>query len=133
MEIMHLLAPNQVQLTQAVHLFITTEGTATVEGTALEDDDQTPQARPTQAVWVKATANTNIAVDPDPEWTAVHHTLDCAENDPALTDWQTRWAAEADRLDDVTLEDTLTPQTMEPAGRAARTHRGATKHGAPGR
>ena len=50
------------------------------------------------------------------------------EDDPALTDWQTRWAAEVDRLDDITLEDTLTPQTREPAGRAARTHRGATKH-----
>ena len=58
----------------------------------------------------------------------VHYTLDCAENDPALTDWWTRWATEVDRLEDVTLDDTLTPQTMEPAGRVARTHRGATKH-----
>ena len=86
MEVMHLLTLNQVQLTQAGHPFITTQGTATIEGTALEDDDQTAQARPTQAVWVIATANTDIAVDPDPESTAVHHTLDCAKNDPALTE-----------------------------------------------
>ena len=128
MEVMHLLTPNQVQLTQAVHLFITAEGTATIESTALGDDDQTPEARPKQAVWVNATVNTDIAVDPDPEWTAVHYTLDCAEDDPALTDWRTRWAAEVDRLHDVSLNDTLTPQTMEPAGRAAHTHRDATKH-----
>ena len=81
-----------------------------------------------QAVWVSATANTDIAVDPNPEWPAVDYTLDCAEKDPALTDWQTRWAAEVDRLNDITLDDTLKPQTMEPAERAARTHRGATKH-----
>ena len=47
---------------------------------------------------------------------------------PALTDWRTRWAAKFDRFDDITLDNTLKPQTMEPAGRAARTHRGATKH-----
>ena len=128
MEVMHLLTPNQVQLTQAVHLFITTQGTATIEGTALGDDNQTPQARPTQAIWVNATANNDIAVDPDPEGTASNYTLDCAENEPTLTDWRTRWAAEVDRLDDVTLNDTLTPQTMEPARRAARTQRDATKH-----
>ena len=55
-EIMHLLSPHQVQLTQAVHLFITTQGTTTMEGTALGDEDQTPQAGPKQAVWVNATA-----------------------------------------------------------------------------
>ena len=115
-------------LTQAVHLFITTQGTATIEGTALGDDDQTPKARPTQAVWVNATQSTDIAVDPDHKWTAVHYTLDCTENDPTLTDWRTRWAAEVDRLDNVTLNDTPTSQTMEPAGRAARTHRDPTKH-----
>ena len=123
MEVMQLPTPDRVQLSRAVHLFITTGGTATIEGTALGDDHQTPQARPTPAVWVNATADTDIVVDPDPEWTAVHYTLDCAENQPALTDWQTQWAAEVDCLD-----DTLTPQTMEPAGRAARTHRGAPKH-----
>ena len=67
MEVMHLLTRNQVQLTQAVHLFIATQGTATIEGTALGDDDQIPQAPPTQPVWVNATANTDIAADPDPE------------------------------------------------------------------
>ena len=77
---------------------------------------------------LSATANTDIAVDPDPEWTAVHYTLNCAERDPALTDWQTRWATEVDRLDDIAFDNTLTPQTMEPAARAARTHRNATKH-----
>ena len=59
---------------------------------------------------------------------AIHYTLDCAENDPTLTEWQTRWAAEANCLDEVTLDDTLMPQTMEPAGRTARTHRDPTKH-----
>ena len=51
MEAMRLLTPHQVQLTQAMHLFITTQGTASIEGTALGDDDQTPQGRPTQAIW----------------------------------------------------------------------------------
>ena len=67
MGVMHLRTPHQVQLTQAVYLIITTKGRATMEGTALGDDDQTPEARPTQAVWVTATADTDIAVDPDPE------------------------------------------------------------------
>ena len=34
---------------------------------------------------------------------------------------------EVDRLHDVTLDDTLKPQTVEPAGRTARTHRDPTK------
>ena len=42
MEAMRLLTPHQIQLTQAMHLFITTQGTAAIEGTALGDDDQTP-------------------------------------------------------------------------------------------
>ena len=36
-ELMHLLTSHQVQLTQAVHLFISTKGTATMECTALRD------------------------------------------------------------------------------------------------
>ena len=79
-------------------------------------------------LWVDATANTDIDVDPDREWTAVHYTLDCAKNEPAPTDWGTRLASEANRLDSIALDNTLTPQTMEPAGRAPRTRRGATKH-----
>ena len=125
---MPLVTPDRVQLPQPVRPFITAQGRATIECKPLGKDDQTPQARPTQAVWVRATANTDIARDPDPEWTAVHYTLDCAENNPALTDWQTRWAANVHRLDDITLDDTRTPQTMEPAGRDARTHQCATKH-----
>ena len=66
MDVMHLLTPNQLQVTQAVYLFITTQGTATIEGTALGDDDQTPQARCTQAIWVNATANTEIPRLPQP-------------------------------------------------------------------
>ena len=114
MEVMRPLTPHQVQLTQATHLFLTIQGTANIEGTALGNDHQTPQARPTQAVPVNATADTDIAFDPEPEWTAVHYTLDCTKNDPTLTDWRTGWAAEVDRLDDVTLNDTLTPLTMPP-------------------
>ena len=125
---MRLLTPHQVQLTQAMHLFITTGGTAAMEGTALGDDDQKPQARPTQAIWINAKTSTDITVDPDPEWTAIHYTLDCAEDDPTLTEWQTRWAAEANRLDDVTLDDTLTPRAIEPAGRTALKHQDPTKH-----
>ena len=128
MEVMHLLTPDRVQLQQAVHLFITIQGMATIEGTALGDDDQTPQARFTQTIWASAKANTDIAVDPDPVCTAVHYTLDYAKSDPALTDWQTQWAAEVDHLEDITLDSTLTPQTMEPAGRAACAHRGATRN-----
>ena len=125
---MRLLTPHQVQLTQAMHLFITTQGTAAIEGTALGEDEQTPQARSTQAIWINATTGTDSTVDPDPEWSAIHYTLDCAEDDPTLTEWRTRWAAEVNRLDDVTLDDTLTPQAMEPAGRTARIHRDPTKH-----
>ena len=87
---MCLLRPHQVQLTQAMHLFITTQGTAAIEGTALGDDDQTPQASPTQAIWINATTDTNITVHPDPEWTAIHCTLDCAEGDHTLTKCQTK-------------------------------------------
>ena len=47
---------------------------------------------------------------------------------PTLTEWQTGRAAEANLLDEVALDDTLTPQTMEPAGCTARTHRDPTKH-----
>ena len=125
---MRLLTPHEVQLTQAMHLFITTQGTATIEGTALGDYDQTPQARPTQAVWINATAGTDFALDPDLEWTAIHYTLECAKSDPTLTELQTWSAAEANRLNDVALDDTLTPQAMKPAGRAARTHRDPIKH-----
>ena len=39
MEVMHLLTPDRVQLPQDVHLFINTQGTATIEGTTLGDDD----------------------------------------------------------------------------------------------
>ena len=122
------LTTHQVQLTQAMHLFLTGQGRAAMEGTALGDDDQTPQARPIQAIWINATTGTDITVDPDPEWMAIHYTLDCAENDPTLTELQTRWATEAIRLNEVTLDDTLTLQRMEPAGRTARTHRDPTKH-----
>ena len=125
---MRLLTPHQVQLTQAMHLFITTQGTAAIEGTALGNDDQTLQVRPTQAIPINATTGTDITVDPDPELIAIHYTLDCAEDDPTLTEWQTFWAAEVNRLDDVTLNNTLTPQAMEPAGRTARTHRDPTMH-----
>ena len=125
---MRLLTPHTVQLMQAMHLFITTQGTATIEGTALGDDDQTPQVRPTEAIWINATTGTDITVDPDLEWTAIHYTVDCAEDDPTLTEWQTSWAAEVNRLDDVTLNDNLTQQAMEPPGRTARTHRDPTKH-----
>ena len=125
---MRLLTPHQVHLTQARHLFLTTQGTATMEGTAPDDDDQTPQARPTQAIWINATTGTDITVYPDPEWMAIHCTLDCTKDDPTLTEWQTRWAAEANRLHEVALDDTLTPQTMELAGRTAQAHRDPTKH-----
>ena len=103
-EVMRLLTPHQVQQTQAMHLFITTQGTAAIEGTTLGDDDQTPQARPTQAVWINATAGTDPAVDPQPEWTAIHYTLDCAESDPTLTEWRTTWAAEVNRVHNVALD-----------------------------
>ena len=63
---MRLLTPHQVQLTQAMHLFLTKQGTAAMEGTPLGDDDQKPQARPTRAIWINATTGTNITVDPDP-------------------------------------------------------------------
>ena len=50
MEVMHVLTPDRVQLPQAVHIFITTQGTAIFEGTALGDDDQTARGPPAEAV-----------------------------------------------------------------------------------
>ena len=43
---MRLLTPHQVQLTQAMHLFLRTQGTAAMEGAALGDDDQNPRRDP---------------------------------------------------------------------------------------
>ena len=111
-----------------MHLLLTTQGKAAMEGAALGNDDQTPQARPTQAIWINAKTGTDITIDPDPEWMGIHYTVDCAEDDPTLTAWQPRWAAEANSLDEVALDDTLTPQTTEPAGRTARTQRDPSKH-----
>ena len=61
MEVMCLLTPHQVELTQAMHLFITTQAAGAIEGTAPGDDDQTPGARPTPAVWINATAGHRTA------------------------------------------------------------------------
>ena len=77
---------------------------------------------------MNATEGTEIAVNPDPKWTAIHYTLDYTESDLTLTEWQTRWGAEVNCLSDVALDDTLTPKAMESAGCAARTHRDPTKH-----
>ena len=57
---MRLLTPHQVHLTQATHLSLTTQGRGSMEGTALDDDDQTPQARPTQAIVVVCFLGTRL-------------------------------------------------------------------------
>ena len=111
---MRLPTPHQVQLSQALHLCLTTRGTAAMEDTALGNNNQTPQARPTQAIWMNATTGTDITPDPDLEIIAIHYTLDCAQDDPTLTEWQKRWAAEANRLDKVALDDTLMPRDVPP-------------------
>ena len=79
---MRLLTPHEVQVAQAMHLLLTNQGTAAMEGAPLGDDDETPQARPAQAIWINATTGTDITVHPDPEWTAIHCTLDCANCRP---------------------------------------------------
>ena len=71
-EAIHLVTTKQIKLSPAEHLCITMQGTATIEGATLGDDDQMPQARPTQAMWVTTTTVADIAIDPDWEWSAIH-------------------------------------------------------------
>ena len=59
-----------MKLSPADNLFITIQGTAGIYGAILRDEDQMPQDRPTQAIWVTATADSNIAIDPESEWFA---------------------------------------------------------------
>ena len=79
-----------------------------------------PQARPTRDIWVTTTTHADIAIDPDSEWAAIHHTVEGAEGDPKTSNWRQRWTAEVEHLSDVALDDTLIRQTMEPAKRATQ-------------
>ena len=74
------------------------------------------------------TTDTDIAIDPDSEWEAIHCTLDGTRRDPKANDWQTRWPTAMDSLRGVTLDDTLRPQTIEPAKGATQTYHRTTKH-----
>ena len=94
-EAIHLVTPDQIQLPPAAHLFITAQGTATIEGATIGEDNQLPQARPTQAVWVTATTDTDITIAPDAEWAAIHCTMECTNNNPTTSDWQARWSIAA--------------------------------------
>ena len=94
----------------------------------LGDDDQEPQARPTQANWETATADADIAVDPGLEWSAIHYTVESAVGDPRTTNWRHRWTTEMEQLSGTALDDTPTPQTTEPAKRATQTCLSTTRH-----
>ena len=115
-----------MKLPPAEHLFIIIQGTATIEGTDLADDDQMPRARPTQAISLTTTTDTNIGIDS--EWAAIHYTAQGSDGDPRTNDWQIRWTTAMDRLRGVTLDNTLTPQTMELAKQATKTYHSTTKH-----
>ena len=68
------MTPDQLCLAPELHFFITTQGKATIEGTALEEDDPQSQARPTQAVWGTATGVTDITVDQEWALAAIQYT-----------------------------------------------------------
>ena len=77
-ETIHLVTPDQIQLPPSPYLSIPAQGTATIQGTTIEEDNQLPQARPTQAVWVTATTNNDITKPPDcgePPSTVPRHVL----------------------------------------------------------
>ena len=112
----------------AEHLFITLEGTATSKGATLGDDHQLPEAGSRQAFWVRATPNSDIAIDPDFRWAAIQYTIECTDGVPKTKDWQTQWTAAMNRLSDVTLDATLTPQTMDSTKRATQAHHSIAKH-----
>ena len=127
-EAIHLSTMKPIKLSPAEHLFITIQGPATIEGATLADDDQMPQARPTQAIWVPATTDADIAIDPDSEWSAIHHTVESAVSDPKTTNWRQRWSTEMEQLNDADLDDTLTPKTIEPAKQAIQTCPSTARH-----
>ena len=93
-EAIHLITTEPINLPPDEHLFITIQGTATTEGATLGDDHQMPQARPTQAIWVTATTDVDIAIDPDLEWSAIYYTVESAVGDPKTTNWRQRWTTE---------------------------------------
>ena len=123
----YLLARCALQVGIHLHLFIITKFTSIIKGTAWSEDSQQPQARSTQAVPMTATKDSYITVDPDSAWAAFHYTLGCTNSDPIKRYWQTRCAVAIDRLHDVTLDNTLTPQTMEAAKRATQAHHRTAK------
>ena len=87
-----------------------------------------PQARPTQALWVTTATDTDIVIDPDLEWAAIHYTVEGAEGDPRRSNCELQWTTELSHLSGVSLDDTITPQTMEPAKRAPKTYHSTAKH-----
>ena len=90
MEANHLITTKKRKLTPAEHLFITIQGTATIEGATLGYDDQMPEAKSTQAIWLTTTTDANIAIDPDSEWAAIHYTVEGAAGDPKTSNWRQR-------------------------------------------
>ena len=105
-EAIHLIITEQMKLSPAEHLFITIQGTATIKGATLSDDDQMSQARPAQAIRVTTTTDANIAIDPDSEWAAIHYTVEDTAGDPKTSNWRQRWTSEVEHLSDAALKDT---------------------------
>ena len=127
-EAIHLITPDRKKLPPAAHLPITVQGTATIEGAIIGEKNQLPQARPTQAVCVTATMNTNVTIGHYSEWAAIHCTVEYTNSDPRASDRQTPWTTAIDRLSNITVNNTLSPQTMEPASRATQIYHRAAKH-----
>ena len=123
----HFITPDRVSHRPAEHRFIIVQGTATIEGTTLGEDDQMPEARPTQAIWVTENKITDTTINPNFEWDAIHYTVECTDRDPKTNGWQTQLTTAMDFLSNVSLDNTLTPKTMEPAKRATEAHQSTAK------
>ena len=61
-------------------------------------------------------------------YTAIHYTVECTTSDPKTTERRTRWTVAIECLSKVTLDDTRTSQTMEPAKCATQIHHSTVKH-----
>ena len=64
--------------------------------------------------------------DPYLAWAAVHFTPVCTNSDPTISDWRMRLAIAIDSLNNVTVDNTSTTQTMEPAKYTTQAHGSTT-------
>ena len=121
------ITSDKMHLLPATHRWNTTQGMATIEGMALAEQDQQPQVRPTQAIWVTATRAADITITAHSACAAIKYALDPAGSTDNYG-WPVRWATVAERLSHTALNDTLTLQIMGPARRPTQKQFYSTKH-----